>query len=69
VIGNGDGGAVAIRRGLLGSNAVEDLLGESAIQGQDAGGTPIVEIVQVVEPRVQIIRRLQIEIIGMKDGA
>ena len=64
MIGNGDGGAVAVRRGLPGSDAVQDLLGESAIQGQNAGGTPIVEIVQVVEPRVQIIRRLQIEIVG-----
>ena len=66
VIGNGDGGTVAIRHGLLGSDAVQDLLGEPAIQGQDTGGTPIVEIVQVVEPRVQIIRRLQIEIVGHK---
>ena len=63
VIRDRDIGSVFICDRLHGSDTVEDLFCIFAVKRQQSAGTPVVKIVQVIQPGVEIVFRFQIKII------
>ena len=68
VIGQRYFGSFFIRCSLCRSDGVEHFFGVDSVQGQDAGGTPVVEITEVIDAYRNIIIIFQIEVIGQKRG-
>ena len=70
VVRDRDHRAVTVSHGLLCPDAVQNLFDILPVQCQHTGGAPVIEVVQVVDPRIQVMisTGLQMQIVRHKGG-